>query len=188
MFFKIHFSHTKNDLITYIIELNINIKYNYLPKDDILKLLDEYMQENPITYKFLPNQFNINDIRDLIKYLEQPRPKKPEKLSAIEHKQYIQIAKKILCYVNNGCYISRTPYDDEEQLLAEAKLLATSACHIPSCRRAIRKLNETRGPKEKLDVVLKPELMNSLNSNTLLKLHSKPIYTVKYGKFNIVFD
>jgi len=190
MYYKIHFTHTKNDLISYIIELNINIKYNYLPKSEIMNLFDTYMRESDINYEFIPNQYHIKTVRDLIKYLESARPSQDEKITAIEHKKYIQIAKKILCYVNNGCYIERTPYKEqgEQQLLTEAKILGMCACHIPSCRRAIRMLNEQRGPDEKIDVVLKPELMNSLNSNTLLKLNSKPIYTVKYGKFFIDFS
>ena len=87
--------------------------------------------------------------------------------------------------------IERTPYKNEggeQQLMQEAKLLGLSACHIPTCRRAIRILNEQLGPNEKIDVVLCPELLNCINSSSLLKLYSKPIYTVKTGKFIIDFN
>jgi hypothetical protein len=190
MYYKIHHSHTKNNLISYIIDLHINIKYNYLSKDEILNLLDSFMQEVDLNYTFIPNQYSIKTNRDLIKYLELMRPNKNPPVNIKDHKLYINLAKKILCYCSNGCHIERTPYNEEggqEQLLAEARLLGLSACHIPTCRRAIRNLNEQLGPNEKIDVVLSPELMNSINSSSLLRLYSKPIYTVKRGKFIIDF-
>ena len=189
MYYTFHHTHTKNNIISYIIELNINIKYNYINKDKILLLLDEYLCDMDLNFTYSSNQYNIRNIRDFIKFLELPRPKdKNNIISLNDHKKYIQIARKINCYVKNGNMIERTPYDDEVQLMAEAKLLGVCASHIPSCRRSLRQLNETLGPKDKIDVVLSPELQNSLDTNTLLRKHSKPTFSVKRQHFYITFD
>ena len=184
MYYTFHHTHTKNNIISYIIELNINIKYNYINKDKILLLLDEYLCDMDLNFKFNCNQYNIDNIRDFIKFLELVRPKDTNNIISLQdHKKYIEVARKINCYVKNGNIIERTPYDDEVQLMAEAKLLGVCASHIPSCRRSLRQLNETLGPKDKIDVVLSPELQNSLDTNTLLRKHSKPTFSVKDNTF-----
>jgi hypothetical protein len=189
MYFTFNHSHTKNNIISYIIELNINIKYNYINKDKILLLLDEYLCDMDLNFTFNCNQYNIRNIRDFIKFLELPRPAdKNNIISLQDHKKYIQIGRKINCFVKNGNMIERTPFDDEGQLMAEAKLLGVCASHIPSCRRALRELNNSLGPKDKIDVVLSPELQNSLDTNTLLRKHSKPTFSVKRQSFYITFD
>ena len=182
----IHKSHTKAYLIKVIQLLNLPIQYNMLVKRDLLEELDGWILCN-MDIIFEDNLLELTNIVDFIEYLATP-PEKATDYKTIKDKQLLMVkARQILAYVNNGQDIARSFYSCGNDVTADGVLLAQQGGDIPSCRRAVYKLNSILPPKDKIELKLNSYTLEEMKYKLKEKRHKNPIFSTKTGKFLITF-
>ena len=165
----IHQSHSKKDLIKFIKNNRINIlRYESLNKQSIIFKLEEFIEDNK----------HIN-----ARYLE--RPNQLKSLSVKDKRDLMMKTKKIISYVNNGCNLERTFYNNENELLCDAYEVSRF-CDIPSCRRATNMINEKLESKNPLNI--SDDVLKELNERKKLKIYSIPVLKCNTGSFLVLFD
>jgi len=186
---KIHPSHTKLDLIYLIQQLGLPVFYNGITKQMLVDSLMDYLKhDKEKVIDIYPNHFNLNFFKDIIFYLNNPTVKKNFILTCAEKQDLLTMARRIHGYISNGCFLERTVYTKREQLHADALYVSFMGGDIPTCRKAIYKLNETLGPDEKYDMVLSPEVKHALEIKKMTRTLYSPIFSKKKGRFVVIFD
>ena len=135
-----------------------------------------------------PKPFNFKNICEVIIYLQESSPKKIYTISCKERHHLLSIARNISNYIRNGQEIKRTFYKSYADLYSDALYLATLGGDIATCRRALELFNLSLPPLEKVEIILSPEVAQTIAYKTKQKLQSKPCYSLKKGKFLVVFD
>ena len=141
----IHPSHTCRYILDLIKVLKLDIKHtDTLSKDDLFKE----------TWKVLEN---LNDIDGSVEELEHIKKYltniNVNKIKIADRDKYIDIAKNILFYIENDCLLSYTDYLTEDALLKDVETIC-SYCNLPTCYRAVTKLNATGKFKKSLNLLL----------------------------------
>jgi hypothetical protein len=186
---KIHTSHTKLGLIDLIIQLNLPVMYNGINKLKVVNNLRDFLLYNKNVKITVPNNWKFKTYNDILSFLRNPSEKKVFVLTCRERQLLLTTARRIHGYVANGCIAERTFYKKEpEQLHIDALYVSLMGGDIPTCRRAIYKLNETLGPDDKYDMVVSPEVRHAINIKSLAKCSYTPCFSRKTGVFNITFD
>jgi hypothetical protein len=183
----IHKSHTKNYLIKTIQLLSLPIKYNSLTKEKLLEEIDTWIFLN-IDIEFNDNLLELTNMADLCDFLATPTEKNTD-YKTIKDKQLLMLkARKVLCYVNNGQCLTRSFYKLRSEVISDGLLLANQGAEIPSCRRAVYKLNTTLPPKDHIELQLNKYSMEEMTFKLKEKRAKEPIFKKKKGKFNLDFS
>jgi len=182
---KIHTSHSRKELIQVIQQFNINIPN----KDDLSKkeiqvlLINELLGLDEICEE--DEYFFVKSKDELIDYLRKPNQSKT--LTIKEKDNVMLTAKKIIGYCKNSYFLTPYNYETFDDLLEEANYIAKFG-DIPSCRRAIKMLNNDPKLDYKIDIILSKRVKKDLEKREAVKNATIAKYTLKYGKFTIVFD
>jgi len=185
---KIHTSHTKLSLIDLINQLSLPVMYNGINKLKVVNNLRDHLLYNKNT-KLNPNNWKFKTYNDILSFLRNPSERKVFVLTCRERHLLLTTARRIHGYVANGCIAERTFYKKEPgQLHLDALYVSLMGGDIPTCRRAINKLNETLGPDDKYDMVVSPEVKHAIDIKKLAKCSYTPCFTCKEGVFHISFD
>lgn len=182
---KIHTSHSRKELIQVIQQFNINIPN----KDDLSKkeiqvlLINELLGLDEICEE--DEYFFVKSKDELIDYLRKPNQSKT--LTIKEKDNVMLTAKKIIGYCKNSYFLTPYNYETFDELLEEANYIAKFG-DIPSCRRAIKMLNNDPKLDYKIDIILSKRVKKDLEKREAVKNATIAKYTLKYGKFTIVFD
>ena len=182
---KIHTSHSRKELIQVIQQFNINIPN----KDDLSKkeiqvlLINELLGLDEICEE--DEYFFVKSKDELIDYLRKPNQSKT--LTIKEKDNVMLTAKKIIGYCKNNYFLTPYNYETFDDLLEEANYIAKFG-DIPSCRRAITMLNNDPKLDYKIDIVLSKRVKKDLEKREAVKNATIAKYSLKFGKFTIVFD
>lgn len=182
---KIHTSHSRKELIQVIQQFNINIPN----KDDLSKkeiqvlLINELLGLDEICEE--DEYFFVKSKDELIDYLRKPNQSKT--LTIKEKDNVMLTAKKIIGYCKNSYFLTPYNYETFDDLLEEANYIAKFG-DIPSCRRAIKMLNNDPKLDYKIDIVLSKRVKKDLEKREAVKNATIAKYSLKFGKFTIVFD
>jgi len=164
---NIHSSHSKKDLINFILINDLNIiNYENKNKRQLSNILEEHDYPSEVDYSTLtePNQL--------------------KSLSVKEKNDLMIKAKQIISYCKNGYNIDRSLYNTFNDLLLDANIIKEYG-DIPSCRRAIKLLNQHINIK--LNIKLSLEIKEKLEQKKQIKELAIPQLIVKWGKFKIDF-
>jgi hypothetical protein len=182
---KIHTSHSRKELIQVIQQFNINIPN----KDDLSKKELQVLLINELTnldkIQEEDEYFFVKSKEELIEYLSKPNQSKT--LTIKEKDNVMLTAKKIIGYCKNSYFLTPYNYETFDDLLKEANYIA-QFCDIPSCRRAINMLNNDPKLDYKIEMVLSKRVKKDLQKREAIKNATLPRYSLKFGKFTIVFD
>lgn len=163
---KIHGSHSKKDLLDFIVKNNINIesceKYN---KKLIVQKLESY---------------NFEDIN--VEYLT--RPNQLKSLTVKQKNNIMNKSKQIISLYKNGFMYEHSFFKDKEHLLKVGNEISDYG-DIPSVRRAIKMINEKY--KDSIECEISENVQEQLKNKQKIKEFAKPVFNVKYGKFKIEF-
>ena len=135
----IHKSHSKKELIDIVEFFHFPIdEYEELNKENliiqIIKTIDSIPEIIP-DYDFLL----VNNKEELKEYLQEANQDKT--LSVKEKTKIMRKAKRIINYCKNGYDIYKSSFIDITELLDIANDVASHG-NIPTCRRAIKMLND----------------------------------------------
>lgn len=184
---SIHPSHTKNNLIDIILLFNFPIKYNHTTKGWLVEDFCNFLYYNR-DIELQDNPFNFRDVGEITNYLQEPSPKKTYTISCKERHHLLSISRNISNYIKNGQDIKRTFYKSYQELYSDALYLATMGGDIPTCRRALTIFNNSLPPYEKIEIILSPQVAQTIAYRTKQKLQSRPIFSLKEGTFLVEFD
>jgi len=179
-------SHSKKDLCDIILVFKLPI-HNL--KNKVKKVVAE---EVMITLKSMdditPNYdyYEISNVSELIDYLQQP--KKDNNISLKEREIAILKAKSLI-HFSRGCggTFPSSDYNDKSEVVSDAEHIKRYA-DIPTCRMAIKLLNENNN----LGYNIKPELSyrvkKQLEKKQKIKANSQARFSMRRGDFLITFD
>lgn len=182
---KIHTSHSRKELLQVIQQFNINI----LNKDDLSKkeiqvlLINELIKLDEIVEE--DEYFFVKSKQELIEYLSKPNQSKT--LTIKEKDSVMLTAKKIIGYCKNSYFLTPYNYETFDELLEEAHYIAKFG-DIPSCRRAIKMLNNDPKLDYKIDIIISKRVKKDLEKREAVKNATVAKYSLKYGKFIVTFD
>ncbi len=182
----IHKTHTRKDLIEVIDVFewhDVIENANDLNKDTLKGLIDLHLRTID---KIKPDKFyyDIDCLDDLREYLRNPSPK--QVLSVKEKELIIDKSKKIINYCKVcGYCLNATTYDKMEDVLSDAQMVR-KYCDIPTCRRAIKLLNnDTKLPHE-IQPIITYRMQQRLNKK--MKDGALAGMTSRKGQFSLSFS
>jgi hypothetical protein len=184
----IHKSHTKAYLMKIIQILEIPIKYNLFNKEQLLEEIDIWILCN-LDHEFdSENYLELKNVIELLEYLQLPAEKEYD-YKGIKEKQLLLLkAKQLICFVNNGCDIDRSFYKNLSDVYNDALLIAEQGLQLPSCRRAIFLYNNTLNYKDKINLKVNKYSMEEMKLQLKQKKMCEPIFKIKKGKYNLLFE
>ena len=183
----IHKSHTKNYLIKIIQLLNLPIKYNTLTKEKLLEEIDTWIFLN-IDIEFNDNLLELTNMADFCEFLATPTEKNTD-YKTIKDKQLLMLkARKVLCFVNNGQSLDRSFYKNRSEVISDGLLLSQQGAEIPSCRRAVYKLNSILPPKDHIELILQKYTMEEMTFKLKEKRAKQPIFSKAEGSYKLDFS
>ncbi len=180
-------SHSKKELLFLIDYFNIptglsqkNNKYEIATNLwDIISKLD---------YISIPkeNQYLINDVKDLRKYLKTRNPKK---VLSVKEKDAITFkANKVIHYCKNGYNITESFFEDMIELYDTASHISKYG-DLPIVRKAVNLIMYDPKKLYNIKLNISPDMMNELHVRKKLKTKAKHIKCdIKHGIFVIDFD
>lgn len=135
----IHHTHTKRDLIDLIDLFEIDVDTCNCKKDAIVRDL-EITLKTMTEIECQPDYFDIEDLDDLVLYLEEPTPRQiltlPQKDIIMDKARNIIFFCKICGYA-----IYTSNYDDFDEIMRDAEEIRKYG-DIPTIRRALRLLKK----------------------------------------------
>ena len=181
----IHPSHTTRYIYDLIKILDFDIDdYECLSKNDLFVVFWEYIE------KLDDIDGSVDELEHLKKYLTNVNI---NKIKIADRDRYIDIAKNILFYIDNDCLLSFTNYNTEDELLKDVKMIC-SYCNLPTCYRAITKLNKTGKFKETFQPITTGKtkiLLRKREQKRLKKINNLMIKTIDTNggnRFVVTFD
>jgi len=179
-------SHSKKDLCDIILIFKLPI-HNL--KNKVKKALAE---EVMITLKTMdditPNYdyYKISNVDELIDYLEQP---KRENNISLKEREVSILKAKSLIHFSRGCggtYPS-SDYNDLSEVVSDAEHIKKYA-DIPTCRMAIKLLNENNNLGYEINPELSYRVKKQLEKKQKVKSNSQARFSMTKGNFLITFD
>ncbi len=182
----IHKTHTRKDLIE-IIDVfewhDVIENANDLNKEALKGLIDLHLRTID---KLKPDRFyyDIDCLDDLREYLNKHSPK--QVLSVKEKELIIDKSKKIINYSKIcGYCLSSTTYETIDEVIDDA-MIVRKYCDIPTCRRAIKLLNNDTKIKNKIQPVITYRMQQRLTKK--IKSGGLAGMTSRKGQFSLSFD
>lgn len=181
----IHKTHSKKELIDIVEFFNFPIEeYEELNKENlilgIIKTIDLIPEIIP-DYDFLL----INNKDELKEYLAEPNQDKT--ISVKEKTKVMRKAKRIINYCKNGYDIYKSSFIDITELLDNANYIAEHG-NIPTCRRAIKMLNDDVKIPYNIELKMTKKCKRELEIKKQLKLMQTGALQIKKGRFTVRFD
>jgi sulfite reductase alpha subunit-like flavoprotein len=181
----IHSSHSKQDLIELSQVFNIEIvDIQDLTKLQISDKLEKQLED--IVYIEPENTYYfVNDINELIKYLEEPNQAKV--LTIAERERILQLARNIIFFCRNG-YSNLNPYfRDEEDLRLTAEIIKNYG-DISTCRKALDLLRPYRNIKPPIEPIISNRVKRQMERKKQLRADAGGKLMIKKGKVIVNFD
>jgi|TARA_R110000803_G_scaffold157221_5_gene221654 hypothetical protein len=182
----VHTSHSKKDLCDIILIFNLPLE-DY--KKNVKKVIGEEVMITLMTMDTItPNYdfFEISTLPELIDYLSSP--KKRGNISLKEREISILKAKSLIHFVKGcGGTFGNADYDDISQVSSDAEYIKKYA-DVPTCRMAIRLLNESTILKYKIVPELSYKVQKQLEKKQKIKAGSEATFSSKRGEFLLTFD
>ncbi len=183
----IHNSHTKENLVKIIKLLDLPIKYSNLIKEEIKENFYEYfLISKMVSYK--RNNLNFRNIDDLKIYLSQPSKKTQSYLCIKDRQNLIDMSRRILAFVENGCDFDKSIYKDFRELHHNIVFVCKYGGDISTCRRSIKMINETFPPDKRYEMDISDETKKILEEREIRKNLFIPKFQVKHKKESVVFS
>lgn len=183
----IHASHTKKDLIELIecFELYEIDDYRDMSKSELKEDLWDYVKG----LKYIKTDqeiFFVDDVGDLLRYLNNPSPK--QLLSAPALELVTNTSKNIIFYCRTCSHcIAASNYTCIDEIIEDAIDISKYG-DLPIVRRALRLLNEDIKVSVPIEPVLTKRVKKKLYRADLLKAQNMGKLKVNNGKFVVTFD
>jgi|TARA_R110000737_G_scaffold189256_1_gene211272 hypothetical protein len=182
----VHTSHSKKDLCDIILIFNLPLE-DY--KQNVKKAIGEELMITLMTMETIcPNYdfFEISTLDELIEYLSSP--KKRGNISLKEREISILKAKSLIHFVKGcGGTFGKSDYDDISQVSSDAEYIKKYA-DVPTCRMALRLLNESTILKYKIVPELSYKVQKQLEKKQKIKAGQQATFSVRRGIFNLDFS
>ena len=185
----IHKSHSKNDLIDLINDLELKVVFSHQDnKKSIQTKLIDYIMKNKI-HRLKQNYYRIQNKDGLIYYLQNNNPKKI--LSIKEKKDLMIITKHIINYCKNDYDLDCSRYKNIRELEDDMDYIKRFG-DIPSCRRACKLMDEDPKFNKSFKPYLSPQLQKEMEQFIVFK--KKDMTALKINrlpngeKFKLYFD
>tara|TARA_R110000824_G_scaffold149403_5_gene319707 strand:- start:572 stop:1123 length:552 start_codon:yes stop_codon:yes gene_type:complete len=182
----IHKSHTRKDLVEVIEEFELwDIDdYSDMSKEQLTNELWDYLKKlNKVKQ---PDNFFIQDLEDLKKYLIKPSPRQ-----VVSEKTKIVIMDKVRNIVyyakHTGYFISGSNYTSLEDIQADATYISKYG-DMTSVRRALRYYNADMSNPVKVDPVISRREKTRLDKIDAIKKNTKPSFKQVRGEFIVCFQ
>ena len=174
----IHEGHTKNNLIGFINNSNMDIYQPYLhTKDKLCVLITNYLNKCNHEINFYSPTFPFSTKKDFINFLGE----NPNTCSGADKRRINDIARNIIQFCKSG-YDFDDVYDDCLKIKEHGDIF--------SVRTAITIFNivikEQGG--DPIEPKISPLIHNKLQLKNTFKKNCIPQFQVKHGKFRITFD
>jgi len=179
-------SHSKKDLkeIIEIFYLDID-DYADMNKNELIHHISESLEEiDNVVPDF--DVLLIKDKVELLAYLESPNQDKI--LTIKEKNEIMKLSKRIISFVKNGCNISISSFSSCDHLNESCERVALHG-NIPTCRRAIKIINDSYEYHKKFKLHISKRVQRELDNkrkikeecnNNKLHIH-KGSFTVKFA-------
>jgi len=185
----IHKTHSKNDLVKLINEINIPIIFSHSAnKTEIQTLLKEWIEETVFYTSFTENNlYKIYSMIHLKSYLMNESPKKS--LTVKEKSAIMSICKKIIQYSRDCKYQIIPSLYNNEQEIKDDMLYISQYGDLPSVRRCCRLMNLNLKSTENYKPIISPQVQGILNEKKIVKQVVMPEkIKIKRGPIWIRFD
>lgn len=179
----IHKSHSKKSLIELFDDLNCPLDVPVETKRDAIEQIKNILK--PSLDIKQDNNYNINNLTDLISYLENKN--NHEKISIEDKNEVMLKCKKIIKYATSGYNFGATDYKTRQQLYNDV-IYITPYGFIPSVRRACKLYNEDVNRIEHVNPIIPKKIQNELNEKRKIKRNYYYNFKVSHGKFHLRFD
>ena len=177
-------SFTKKDLCEIISLYEMDIEdYLDLNKATIQNEIISYLKYNKIS--FIKDFPDINSSEDLKKYLSKVKPN--NELNYKKKQEVIKTAKLLIQYCKSGYSLALTNYKSVDEIYDNG-IMVGSYCDIPTCRRAIKLLNDDPKIRNKIAMKMSSKVRMELESKDKIKTDLTPKLRVLKGRFDVVFD
>ena len=177
-------SFTKKDLSEIITLYEMDIEdYDDLKKSDIQLEILSYLKYNNITY--IHDFPDVHNSQDLINFLCNPKPN--NELNYKKKQEVIKTAKLLIQYCKSGYSLALTNYKSVDQIYDNG-IMVGAYCDIPTCRRAIKLLNDDPKIRNKIAMKMSSKVRMELESKDKIKTDLTPKLRVLKGRFDVVFD
>lgn len=179
----IHKSHSKKSLIELFEDLNCPLDFPVHTKRDAVEQIKSMIK--PHLNINQDNNYNINNISDLLCYLEKQN--NHEKISMEDKNNVMLKCKKIIKYATSGYNFDATDYQTRQQLYNDIIFISPYG-FIPSVRRACKLYNEDINRIEHVNPIIPKKIQNELNEKRKIKRNYFYNFKVEKGKFIVSFD
>jgi hypothetical protein len=179
-------THSKKDLcdIILIFKLPIHNLKNKVKKQVAEEVLITLKSIDSITPNY--DYYQVNNVPELINYLQSP--KKENNISLKEREIAILKAKSLIHY-SKGCggTFPASDYNDLSEVVSDAEYIKKYA-DIPTCRMAIKTLNENNNLGYSITPELSYRVKKQLEKKQNMKANSQARFSMRRGSFTINFD
>jgi len=182
----IHEGHTKNNLIGFINNSNMDIYQPYLhTKDKLCVLITNYLNKCNHEINFYSPTFPFSTKKDFINFLGE----NPNTCSGADKRRINDIARNIIQFCKSGYDFNKSKYNDFDDVYDDCLKIKEHG-DIFSVRTAITIFNivikEQGG--DPIEPKISPLIHNKLQLKNTFKRNCIPQFQVKHGKFRITFD
>ena len=186
---KISKTHSKNDLVKLINDINIPIIFSHSAnKTEIQQLLKEWIESNVSYISFTEdNLYKITSIFHLKSYLEYDSPKKS--LTVKEKSAIMTCCKKIIQYCRDCKYQLESSLYETEQEIHDDMCYISQYGDLPSVRRCCRLMNMNLKSTENYNPIISPQVQGLLNEKKIVRQVIVPDKVkIKRGSVWVSFD
>ncbi len=179
----IHKTHSKKSMIELFKDIGVPLQVPLQSKRDTIEAIKSII--NPHLCINPQNNYKIENVSDLIDYLEKPN--NHEKISIEDKNKVMLKCKKIIKYATSGYNFEATDYKSRQELYNDVIFISPYG-FIPSVRRACKLYNEDMNKLEHINPIIPIKLQKELNEKNKIKRSYYYNFKVEHGKFLISFD
>ena len=179
----IHKSHSKKSLIELFDDLNCPLDIPVETKRDAIEQIKSMIK--PSLNLKIDNNYNIQNITDLISYLEKKNTH--EKISMENKNEVMLKCKKIIKYATSGYNFDATDYKTRQDLYNDIIFISPYG-FIPSVRRACKLINKYEKIEEQFVPIISPQIQKKLQDKVYTQQIVAGKLKVKRGEIFVSFD
>ena len=179
----IHKSHSKKSLIELFDDLNCPLDIPVETKRDAIEQIKSMIK--PSLNLKIDNNYNIQNITDLISYLEKKNTH--EKISMENKNEVMLKCKKIIKYATSGYNFDATDYKTRQDLYNDIIFISPYG-FIRSVRRACKLYNEDVNRIEHVNPIIPKKIQKELNEKRKIKKSYYYNFKITHGKYILKFD